>query len=86
MTTLVTAFIKGANQRNDRGIDDYIKYGKKLLENPINKIVFFDETLIHSYNLQNYPNTIVVPIKKEDMYLYEYKENLKKNPELHLYL
>lgn len=75
-TILVTAFVAGANQRNDRGIDDYIQYGKKLLENPINKIVFFDETLIHSYNLQNYPNTIVVPIKKEDMYLYEYKDKI----------
>jgi hypothetical protein len=74
MTTLVTAFIKGANQRNDRNIQDYISYGKKLLENPINKIVFLDETLLDV--LPNYPNTIIVPIKKEDIYLYEYKDQI----------
>jgi hypothetical protein len=75
-TTLVTAFVAGANKRNDRGIEDYIQYGKKLLENPINKIVFFDETLIHSYNLKIYPNTIIIPIKKEDLYLYEYTDQI----------
>lgn len=74
MTTLVTAFIKGANQRNDRNIQDYISYGKKLLENPINKIVFLDETLLDV--LPNYPNTTIVPIKKEDIYLYEYKDKI----------
>jgi len=74
MTTLVTAFIKGANQRNDRNIQDYISYGKKLLECPINKIVFLDETLLNV--LPNYPNTIIVPIKKEDIYLYEYKDQI----------
>jgi len=74
MTTLVTAFVAGVNQRNDRVIDDYMNYGKKLLENPINKIVFFDESLIGL--LPNYPNTIIIPIKKEDMYLYEYKDEI----------
>jgi len=74
MTTLVTAFVAGANQRNDRNIQDYISYGKKILENPINKIVFFDETLLEL--LPNYPNTIIVPIKKEDIYLYEYKAQI----------
>jgi len=75
-TTLVTAFVAGANKRTDRGINDYINYGKKLLELPINKIVFFDETLIELDLLTNYPNTIIVPIKKEDMYLYEYKDQI----------
>jgi len=74
MTILVTAFVAGANQRNDRVIDDYMNYGKKLLENPINKIVFFDDSLIGL--LPNYPNTIIIPIKKEDMYLYEYKDEI----------
>jgi hypothetical protein len=74
MTILVTAFVAGANQRNDRVIDDYMNYGKKLLENPINKIVFFDDSLIGI--LPSYPNTIIIPIKKEDMYLYEYKDEI----------
>lgn len=73
-TTLVTAFVAGANERNDRGIDDYIRYGKKLLESPINKVVFFDDSLIGL--LPNYPNTIIIPIKKEEMYLYEYKNKI----------
>jgi len=74
MATLVSAFVAGANQRNDRGIDDYIKYGKKLLELPINKILFFDETLLGL--LPNFSNTKIIPIKKEDIYLYEYKDQI----------
>ena len=74
MATLVTAFVAGANQRNDRNIQDYINYGKKILESPINKIVFFDETLLDL--LSNYTNTIIIPIKREDMYLYEYKDQI----------
>lgn len=78
MTTIVTAFIANANQRIDRSINDYIKYGKKLLELPINinKIVFFDETLINLNILQVFPNTIMIPIKKEEMYLYNYIDQL----------
>jgi hypothetical protein len=73
MTTLVTAFISKANTRNDRNTENYIEYGKKLLKNPIKKIVFFEETLIKSLEEEYFnENTIIIPVRKEDNYLYKY--------------
>jgi hypothetical protein len=75
--TLVSAFIANANQRQDRSTTDYISYGKKLMVVPINKIIFFDESAIE--NLPNEcfnENTMIIPIKKEDNYLYQYKDQI----------
>jgi hypothetical protein len=76
-STLVSAFIANANYRQDRNIENYINYGKKLLECPINKIIFFDETVIDLLPKQ-YINekTIIIPIKKEASYLYDYKSKI----------
>jgi len=75
MTTLVSAFVANANNRIDRNIDDYIAYGKKLLETDINKIVFIDEEIIEKFH--NLPlNTIIIPINKTYNYLYQYIEQI----------
>lgn len=75
--TLVSAFISNANQRKDRSVDDYIAYGKKLMAAPINKIIFFDKSLIHKIPDEFFnDNTMIIPINKEDNYLYQYKEQI----------
>jgi hypothetical protein len=76
--TIVSAFIANANQRQDRSSEDYIAYGKKLMAVPINKIIFFDEALINDLPEEcfNDNKTIIIPVKKEDNYLYQHKEKI----------
>ena len=75
--TLVSAFIANANQRQDRSIDDYISYGKKLMAVPINKIIFFDDSEIEKLPDECFnDNTLIIPIKKDDNYLYQYKDKI----------
>jgi Bacterial protein of unknown function (HtrL_YibB) len=75
--TIVTAFIANANQRQDRSIDDYIAYGKKLMAAPIKKIIFFDRSLIEKIPDDCFnDNTMIIPINKYDNYLYQYKEKI----------
>ena len=77
MTTLVSAFIANANQRSDRSLDDYIVYGKKILESNINKIIFMDEDIIEKLpDLSHSNNTVIIPIRKTDNYLYAYKDQI----------
>lgn len=77
MTTIVSAFIANANQRQDRNIDDYIEYGKKLIATDANKIIFIDETILElKLNFETTRNTVIVPVKKTDNYLYAYKEKI----------
>jgi len=74
-TTIVSAFIAGANNRTDRSVDKYIEYGKILMDIPIHKIILIDDTVIdkipHSYYNEF---TTIIPLKKKENYLYEYKE------------
>ena len=76
--TIVSAFIANANQRQDRRSEDYIAYGKKLMAVPINKIIFFDESLINDLpeDFFNDNKTIIIPVKKEDNYLYQHKDKI----------
>ena len=74
-TTIVTAFIYNINN-NNRSIDDYIEYGKKLLRVNVNKVVFIENEIYNKYFLETkeeeYPTTTFVMTKKEDIYLYNY--------------
>lgn len=72
--TLVSAFVSNVNNRHDRSIDKYIEYGKLLLQSSINKIVFIDELLFDQFTEYINDNTILIKIKKEEIYLYEYKD------------
>jgi len=75
--TIVSAFIGRANMRPDRSVDNYIEYGKKLMSAPVNKIIFFDESFIEKCPREYFnDNTIIIPVKKEDNYLYNYKDKI----------
>jgi len=75
--TIVSAFIANANQRQDRSINDYISYGKKLMATPINKIIFFDDSELEQLPNECFnDNTLIIPIKRDDNYLYQYKDKI----------
>jgi hypothetical protein len=75
--TFVSAFIANANQRHDRSVADYIEYGKKLMAVPANKIIFFDESLIDLLPQDCFnSNNVIVPVKKEENYLYQHADKL----------
>jgi hypothetical protein len=75
--TIVSAFIANANHRQDRSVSDYISYGKKLLAVPINKIIFFDDSEIEQLPDECFnDNTLIIPVKKDDNYLYKYKDKI----------
>lgn len=78
--TLVTAFIGNINSRNDRSIEKYIEYGKHLLKTPIPKVFFVDIETYEVYfekDLVCYPSTHFVPIPKESLYLYRYRDQIE---------
>ena len=75
--TFVSAFIANANQRHDRSVADYIEYGKKLMAVPVNKIIFFDESLIDLLPQDCFnSNNVIVPVKKGENYLYQHADKL----------
>ena len=75
--TIVSSFIANANTRYDRKTENYIEFGKNLMKVPINKIIFFDNELIHTIPKEFFnSNTIIIPVKREDNYLYQHKDRL----------
>jgi len=73
-TTIVTAFV--ANVNNNRNVNDYIKYGLKMMLTPIHKILFIDASIIMEVQ-DLIPDEYIqylhlVPTTIEDCYLYEY--------------
>jgi hypothetical protein len=63
-------------------VNDYIQDGLKLINIPIQKIIFIEEEIYNTY-LKTYNNiyTTYIFIKKKDVYLYEYKDQI-----LHFYI
>jgi hypothetical protein len=76
MTTLVSAFIANVNSRKDRTLEKYIEYGNILLQTKLQKIIFIDETIFDEFKKYSNEVTYLIPVKKESIYLYEYKELL----------
>ena len=80
-STIVTAFISNINVNKVRSLDTYIEYGKKLLSIPNPKVVFMDS---YSYNTyfkdieSSFPLTKFIKYDKEEIYLYNYKDQLTK--------
>ena len=73
MTTIVTAFLKDINKRKDMNTERYIENGKIIVRLDIPKVIFINEELIPELREHANPeNTHFIPIKKEDIYLYEY--------------
>jgi len=78
-TTIVTAFIQDINKNPSRNLEEYINFGKKLLNIPNPKIVFIDYKSYRDFFETSddiFPLTTFVPMRKEDIYLYNYKEAL----------
>ena len=71
MTTLVTSFLQNINNRKNV---DYLEHGKFIINLDIPKIIFINEECMpqSSYNTHY---THFIPVKKEDIYLYEYINN-----------
>ena len=73
--TIVSGLISNCNTY--RNIDKYIYYGKKLIDIPINKIIFIEKEIYDEYYISSQiENTTFIFIKKEDIYLYEYYDQI----------
>ena len=72
MTTFVTAFLSGMNGRQDRGVSAYLSHGRELMGCSIPLIVFMDETI----EFQSTETIRIIPITKESMELYTYKNDI----------
>ena len=76
-TTIVSAFMTGVNARKDIDISKYIEYGRKLVEQPVPKVIFI-EAEIHRLFFQKdaeagkYPLTEFRIIQKESIYLFQH--------------
>jgi len=87
--TIVTAFVQKVNRNAKRSIEDYIEFGKKLLNVPNPKVVYIDRDSYRDFFEEReleFPLTTFIPIRKEDIYLYNYKDQLTEfdiqgNPE-----
>lgn len=73
--TIVTAFISNVNKASHRSPARYIEAGKKLLSIPVNKVVFMDVDLMDQFEDIDTTYNYFVPITKDDMYLYKYRDD-----------
>lgn len=81
--TIVSAFMSNINVNVARSLDTYIEYGKKLLSIPNPKVIFMDSYSYNSYFKRAdeeaiYPLTKFIIYEKEQIYLYNYKDQLTK--------
>lgn len=87
--TIVTAFVQKVNTNSKRSVADYIEFGKNLLNVPNPKVVYIDRESYRDFfeeKEMEFPLTTFIPIRKEDIYLYNYKDQLTEfdiqgNPE-----
>jgi hypothetical protein len=76
MTTIVSAFLSDVNHY--RKIEEYIEYGKKLVNLPIHKVIFIEYEIYNKYFKIEATNifTVFLFIKRENLYLYEYLDTI----------
>jgi hypothetical protein len=77
MTTFVSAFVSNANNRSDRNIEKYIDFGNKFINIPVKKIIFLENNTYEQY-FKNKENDLTkfILFNKNDLYLYNYKDNI----------
>lgn len=75
-TVLVSAFIY-LKQFSFKSLELYITNGKKLISQPVKKVIFMDSNLINYFD-KEYELTTIIPINFNDLYLSKYK-NVKIN-------
>ena len=76
-TTLVSAFISNFNNRSDRTTEDYIKFGKQLLELSIPKIIFIEEKYESLVKRLSHPNTNIIPFEKSELEFFREIESIE---------
>jgi 23S rRNA A1618 N6-methylase RlmF len=80
-TTIVSAFIANLNKNNGRSIDNYIDYGKLLINIPNPKVIFIDNDSYNFFFKEDdlkgiYNTTTFIKINKDSLYLYNYLDKL----------
>ena len=66
MTTIVSAFLSDANKY--RTIEEYIEYGKKLVNLPIHKVIFIEYEIYVKGSFESNIFTIFLFIRRENLY------------------
>jgi hypothetical protein len=77
-TTVVSSLYMGVNKY--RSIDDYIMYGYKLLQQPVNKVIYIERDLYEKYYAGETwgANTTFRYISESDIYLTAYDKYVTK--------
>ena len=70
--TVVSAFIRNMNHREDYKLEKYLEYGKTFLQAKINKIVFVDSETYEELQVYANDQTQLIVTRREDIYLYQY--------------
>lgn len=73
-TTLVSAFLIDINSFTN--LEKYIRNGIMILKSDINKVIYVDEYIYEQIKNYENENTKIIIVKKTDMYLYKYKEQI----------
>jgi hypothetical protein len=78
--TLVSGFFSSSNVSH-RKIEEYIEHGKKLINIPVNKVIFIEKQIYDMYlsshiDKKILENTTFYFVEKGDMYLYEYYDKI----------
>ena len=76
--TVVSSLYMGVN--NYRSVDDYIKYGRKLLQQSVNKIIYIERNVYDMYYAEEIwdANTTFRYITDADLFLKEYDDYVTK--------
>jgi hypothetical protein len=72
--------ITGIHRWKDRPITKYLELARTFLDSPHPKIVFADLRVINEFKLtcKTATNTLILPVDKEDMYLYRYMDQMSR--------
>lgn len=79
MTTIVSAFLSDVNRKYPDALERYCRLGRLLLQSTTPKVVFVDETMAALFaGVECNETTLIVPIQKGDLYLYDYAHLLSR--------
>ena len=69
-TTIVSAFISGANNRTDRDTEKYLEYALPLLQLDIPKVIFIESVHVEAVKKLANTQTQIIPFKKNELDLF----------------
>ena len=81
MATIVTAFMTNVNNVEFRSCEKYIEFGKKLLSQAIPTVCFLERKIYNDFFQscsQDYPNTHFIMFERNEIYLYDFEDQLSK--------